>query len=335
MRVTLLPFAGLLALSACVTTTPPQVRGAAIPLENRARLPILVQPNARIVGVACGKAADLPTDIPSGIAHELRVRGFPVQRTTQTGDALELTVEARISMGSSGMLISDAKQLTYHEATATLRYKDEIVDVVQINDEWSDGGGDKCGAVGPTWAARIATVVADDLMYSTRLSEIAETRRFQRDTELANNESPAASPEPPKPSEAAVVAVFDIEDSAAANPNTTQQLTEYLTARLMENGVFRVVPRDELRNRLFEAKAESTRPCFDTSCQIEIGKALAAQKTVSTKILRVADRCVITATVYDLRTEIAELGASAKTTCADDGLIAGVDQVVARLSTRK
>jgi hypothetical protein len=45
-----------------------------------------------------------------------------------------------------------------------------------------------------------------------------------------------------------------------------------------------------MRDRIASDKAESYRACVDQSCQIELGKAMAAQKSLATKLIRVGIR---------------------------------------------
>ncbi|HSA24008.1 MAG TPA: hypothetical protein P5076_21290, partial [Myxococcota bacterium] len=88
---------------------------------------------------------------------------------------------------------------------------------------------------------------------------------------------------------APVVAVFDIQDASRMLPRAEDrdQLTEYLAAQLTELAGFRVVPRDQLRARLQQQKTVGYQQCYDQSCQIELGKAMAAEKSLSTKLLKV------------------------------------------------
>ena len=62
-----------------------------------------------------------------------------------------------------------------------------------------------------------------------------------------------------------------------------------------------------------------------------LGKALAANKSVSTTLLHVGSRCVLNATVIDLRTEASGRAASVETTCGEDALLDGVKAVVRKL----
>jgi hypothetical protein len=140
----------------------------------------------------------------------------------------------------------------------------------------------------------------------------------------------SALEKPPKPTH--VIAVFDVQDAAKSfDGPTTDQLTEYLVARVSEVG-YRVVPRDQLRTQLVEAKVEGYKECFEQSCQIELGKAAAAEKSLATKILRIGDACAMTSTLYDLKSETTERAASARTDCSASALLGGVDRIVEQLA---
>ncbi len=144
--------------------------------------------------------------------------------------------------------------------------------------------------------------------------------------------APAAKPRSPSVG-SVVIAVFDLEDASSTfDARSLSQLTEYLASRLGEIG-FRIVPRRQLKEQLTERKSDSLQACYDESCQIELGKAVAAQKVVSSKLLKVGDRCVITSTLYDLRTETTERSATVRTSCALSALLDSMDQVVAKLSS--
>lgn len=129
-----------------------------------------------------------------------------------------------------------------------------------------------------------------------------------------------------------VVAVFDVDDqSGSIDGRDLTQLTEYLAVRLSETCGFAVVPRSSLRELLKEGKAESYRACFDQSCQIELGKALAAEKSVSTRIFSIGGRCVVASGLFDLKTETADRSSSHKTDCGVANLLEATDAVVAKL----
>jgi hypothetical protein len=129
-----------------------------------------------------------------------------------------------------------------------------------------------------------------------------------------------------------IVAAFDIVDAASElDRDVRAQLSEYAAARIAQTMGYRLVPREELRVRLSAQKADSYRSCFDQACQIELGKALAAEKSLATKLIRVGETCALIATVFDLETETAELSASVKTRCQQSSLLEGLDELVGEL----
>ncbi|MEQ9504032.1 MAG: hypothetical protein RIT81_44665 [Deltaproteobacteria bacterium] len=132
-----------------------------------------------------------------------------------------------------------------------------------------------------------------------------------------------------------VVAVFDVRDERPAaerlDDPTLASLTTYLGTLLTKSGQYRVVPSSELQRALRDAKRESLELCYDERCQIEIGKALAAQLSLQTSIGRVGSSCVLTSRLFDLREEATVRAASHRGECGDDALTNGVERLVEEL----
>lgn len=141
-------------------------------------------------------------------------------------------------------------------------------------------------------------------------------------------------PPPPiqtTPREPMIVAVLDVIDSSGKlKRRDLRQLTEYLEVLLTKNG-YAVVPRSEIRARLKEAKSESYKACYEESCQIELGKAVAAQAVLTTKLLRIGDQCALTATMFDLRKETTAKAALSETHCKVGELMKAVNDVASQL----
>ena len=141
----------------------------------------------------------------------------------------------------------------------------------------------------------------------------------------------AVSPAPAKKS--VILAVFDIEDvTKQLKEQEILQIQEFLETRLTELGGFKIVPREQLRQRLQQEKTDSYRACFDEACQIELGKEVAAEKSLSTRILKVGSTCVVTSKLFDLKTATSEKAASARVACSPEGLLEGMDQLATQLS---
>lgn len=131
-----------------------------------------------------------------------------------------------------------------------------------------------------------------------------------------------------------VVAVFDIEDASGSKGiprDVLLQLGDYLEGQLAEGGKFRVVPKDQIREQLGNAKKKSYEGCFDDACQIEIGKALAAQKTLSTKLMRIGKQCILKSVLFDLKNEVSDSVANVKGGCTQDDMVASVEKVAEKL----
>lgn len=125
-----------------------------------------------------------------------------------------------------------------------------------------------------------------------------------------------------------IVAVFLMESRGSPlKADEVVGLTDYLSTLLGQGGRYQIIPRDEIRKRMAEVKSGSYKDCIDQSCQIEIGRELAAQYTVSTSISKVGTRCLITAALYDLRRAATVKTVAIKKSCVPDRLVEAVEKV--------
>lgn len=130
-----------------------------------------------------------------------------------------------------------------------------------------------------------------------------------------------------------VVAIFDIENrQTPLDAAEVDALTDWLVARIAADGAFEVVPRQQVKARLLEQKLESYRPCYAESCQIELGRELAAGKSLSTTVLRLGGACEVTATLFDLSRATAERAATAGAPCTVEGVKGAIEAVSRELS---
>jgi hypothetical protein len=140
---------------------------------------------------------------------------------------------------------------------------------------------------------------------------------------------PAAAQEKVRPP---VVAVFDIEQpTPVLKPEELVTLTNYLSIKLGESGRLLIIPSKDIRRLIAEQKKESYRTCYDEACQIEIGRELAAQYTVSGSLGKVGDSCLVTAAVFDLAKAATVKTASGKGLCKPDELIQAVESIALAL----
>lgn len=122
-----------------------------------------------------------------------------------------------------------------------------------------------------------------------------------------------------------VVAVFDLEDrSDAIKPKTMKALSLNLRGLVAASKGYELVPESALRDALLGEKKESYKQCYSESCQIEIGKALAASKVVTGYITSIGGDCTINLFVVDLKKETTETAGSADSKCSEKELMEGL-----------
>ena len=87
-------------------------------------------------------------------------------------------------------------------------------------------------------------------------------------------------PLPPRPD--GVLAIMDLDDPKAnLAPAARGTLADYLAIVTVERTRYRAVPRGVLHAELRKKKLASYQECFDDACQIELGKALAADRILA------------------------------------------------------
>ncbi len=129
-----------------------------------------------------------------------------------------------------------------------------------------------------------------------------------------------------------IVAVFKIEDkSGAFSSKVLESATDYLAAELGKAGVFQVVPPGDIKRALTQKKQESQKECFDQQCQIELGRELAAGKTLSVTISKIGTTCTFSASLYDLKKMATDATSTAKGSCTGESLLKSVEQMATEI----
>ncbi len=144
-------------------------------------------------------------------------------------------------------------------------------------------------------------------------------------------------PPPPRKSDSSqwVVAVMDVEDVNAGSrkglsKSLVRNLGDQLRIFVAQNGL-RTVDRSSqervFKDQLQRIKSDSYNACYDDSCQIELGKALAATHIRRSRITRFGSRCVLNAEMIDLRAEVTIKAASARGGCEAEGFLTMSEEV--------
>lgn len=138
---------------------------------------------------------------------------------------------------------------------------------------------------------------------------------------------PAAALTPPP-----VVAVFELRDGQGRlSAEERSQITRYFRVKLTERASFPVVPEAELKRAIADQQAESYKECYDEACQIEIGREVAAQKSLALELVSVGARCILTATLFDLAKATSERAASVDSACDASALAQAVSALADQL----
>lgn len=132
-----------------------------------------------------------------------------------------------------------------------------------------------------------------------------------------------------------VVAVFEIEDTTKRDKRVMNALTDYFRVKLAESGAFKVVDKGEqeasLKRLIKEEKKNSYKTCVDESCQIPLGKELAADKILRGKLNRFGKAFVLSAELIDLATGASAGAASDKSDGTEEGLMGSVERIAAQM----
>lgn len=129
-----------------------------------------------------------------------------------------------------------------------------------------------------------------------------------------------------------IVAVFDFDGQGVTlGRDVLERFGSYVSGRLAGSQLFQVVPRSQVKMRLAEQKVESYQECYDQSCQIAMGRELAAEKGVSGEILRMGTRCIVNLNLFDLATATADSAASSEGGCSEEEVVETLKLAVTRL----
>jgi hypothetical protein len=133
-----------------------------------------------------------------------------------------------------------------------------------------------------------------------------------------------------------VVAVFEIKDSTARPKRMIANLTDYLRVKIAETGAMRVVDKGqqeaELRQLVQDQKKASYKECYDESCQIPLGKELAADKILRGSLSKVGKVFILSVELVDLASNTTSGASSAKSNGSEEQLLESIEKVVANLT---
>ena len=82
-----------------------------------------------------------------------------------------------------------------------------------------------------------------------------------------------------------------------------------------------VDPAAQKRQQIELAKQDTYKACYDETCQIDLGKALAASHILRVRIAKFGAKCVLNAELIDLRTEVTMRAGVGEADCSAEGFL--------------
>lgn len=135
----------------------------------------------------------------------------------------------------------------------------------------------------------------------------------------------AASPTAP-------VAVFDLSSRGLKLSLTTRQsLSELLAVQLSEGGM-PVLFGAELTERIVGHKLRSKGRCDDAACQRIISRGIELDRFVSTRVMRIANKCHLVGRLLQVDREVAVKSATAVAACDEASISSGLQMMVEKLN---
>ena len=114
-----------------------------------------------------------------------------------------------------------------------------------------------------------------------------------------------------------LLAVMDIQDrTGALSAEVIDNLTEYLRGLLAESGKYTVIDRSRqakaIKDVLQKERKETHKACYERSCQVPVGRILAADQVLVTTFMKVGSQFMLKAEILRLDTEASSGGATAR-----------------------
>lgn len=133
-----------------------------------------------------------------------------------------------------------------------------------------------------------------------------------------------------------VVAVMNVETSGKTgfDKATLIALTDQIRVFLAERGakvVDRSTQENALKGMVDEEKKKSYAACVDSSCQIPLGKALAASHILRSTIAKFGKACATNGELIDLRAEVTVAAGSARGDCEEEALLYAAESLAEQL----
>jgi hypothetical protein len=130
----------------------------------------------------------------------------------------------------------------------------------------------------------------------------------------------AQTPTPAKTS----LAIYQIRAKGTADPSLGSAMTALLSSRLTPSPRLRVIEDAMLKTVMERQAMNISDACDDTSCQVEIGKLVQAQKLIAGDLVKLGSKYILSLKLIDVQSGANEFSTEDQCACSEDQL----DQLV-------
>jgi len=127
------------------------------------------------------------------------------------------------------------------------------------------------------------------------------------------------------------IAILDLKPTKVP-ATTAKAVSDLLRTRLIDEGLFTVVERNQMDDILKEQGFQQT-GCTDASCAVQIGKLLSANKMLIGEVSRLGSAIMLTCRIVDVEKGVAEYATQEKA-ATEDTLDTAVAAMVKKLTRR-
>jgi hypothetical protein len=120
------------------------------------------------------------------------------------------------------------------------------------------------------------------------------------------------------------VAIYPIKP-AGADASLAQAMTALLSSQLTPSPQLKVIEEAMLKAVMERQGLNASDACDDTSCQVDIGKLVKAQKMIAGDLVKFGSKFVLSLKLIDIQTGTTEFSTEDKCSCTEDQL----DQLIA------
>jgi TolB-like protein len=113
------------------------------------------------------------------------------------------------------------------------------------------------------------------------------------------------------------VAIFDFKAGESITEKEAATITDMVRTEMIKNKKFTVIDRENIK-RVLEEQGFGQKGCTDTSCEVQLGKLLAANKIMTGSISKLGNSYIINTQVTDVEKGTNDIAEKEKTKTIDD-----------------